>query len=111
MSLTSLANHLARPRLHAERASKLTETFQVTVQAVSVQPPLLLVPFPAFKSSGLQVVEAIAPDHKVLTGKPDAVANAENRVSKALGERVTLVGISPDTGDILFEVTDDPVRK
>lgn len=107
MSLTNLANLVALPTIHANRAIRLTESLGVTVVALPVSrgtPLLLAVPFPALKSSGLQVVEAIAPDTKVLTGKGDAVANAENRIAKALGEKVTLVGLDPTNSSVMFEV-------
>jgi hypothetical protein len=109
MSLTNLANLVARPSRHQSRASRLTESLSLPVTALPAEvgkPLLLVVPFPALKSSGLQVVEAIAPATKVLTGKDDAVANAENRVSKALGEKASLVGLDPSTGGVVFQVSE-----
>jgi hypothetical protein len=72
---------------------------------------MLALPFSVASSSGLQVVEAVLPETKVLTGKAQAVKNAENRVTKYLGERVALVGLIPDTEELLFEVVDGPVRQ
>lgn len=112
MSLTALYLHLNKPKTAANRASRLTETLCAPVRVDQREGKYLLaVPFEALKSSGLQVVEAVLPETKVLTGKIDAVRNAENRVSKNLGERVALVGLIPETEELLFEVTDGSVGK
>lgn len=112
MSITRLNQLVTLPQKRAAAAKALSESFGVPVRIESAHLcgadyTVFAVPFSALRSTGLQVVESIAPDTKALIGKSEAVTNAQNRVSKVVQEKVTLVGLNADTSDILFTVTSD----
>lgn len=69
--------------------------------------PAAVVPSKVFIPNGLRVVESAVPGHPaVLAGTPHAVANAERRLAKLLGEGhgCRLVDFDPATGDAVFTI-------
>ncbi len=67
----------------------------------------VVVPARVFVPNGLKVVESAVPSHPpTLAGTPYAVAGAERRLAKLIGEGygARLVDFIPQTGDAVFTV-------